>query len=351
MLVYLTLDLARFKSRKEFYLSPTIAPISGVSTVIPVYRSASTLLGLVDRLESTLAQVAPEFEVILVCDDGLDETWNAIVDLQTNRPWLIGIRLMRNYGQHNALLCGIRSARWPVTVTIDDDLQHPPEEIPKLLDELATGFDVVYGTPEQERHGLSRNFASRCVKFALKAAMGIEVAGDVSALRAFRTELRSAFALHSGSFVSIDVLLSWATSRFSSVRVRHLDREQGVSGYTNRKLMTHAINMLTGFSGLPLRIASLIGLTFTVFGGFSLAWVVGRYLLQGTSVAGFPFIAAIVSIFSGAQLACLGIIGEYLARIHFRSMGRPAYLVRTEAGIDKAASTATEESLDGESQR
>ena len=181
--------------------------------------------------------------------------------------------------------------------------------------------------------------------------MGVEVAGEVSAFRAFRTELRSAFALHSGAFVSIDVLLSWATSRFSSVRVRHLDREHGVSGYTNRKLMTHAVNMLTGFSALPLRIASLIGLTFTLFGGLSLAWVVGRYLVQGTSVAGFPFLAAIVSIFSGAQLACLGVIGEYLARIHFRSMGRPAYLVRTEAASDEAVSAPTGSALGGESQR
>ena len=106
-------------------MSPTISPTEGVSAVIPVYRSASTLPGLVDRLASALAQVTPEFEVILVCDDGLDETWNAIDDLQADRPWLTGIRLMRNYGQHNALLCGIRRARWPLTVTIDDDLQDP----------------------------------------------------------------------------------------------------------------------------------------------------------------------------------------------------------------------------------
>jgi undecaprenyl-phosphate 4-deoxy-4-formamido-L-arabinose transferase len=163
--------------------------------------------------------------------------------------------------------------------------------------------------------------------------MGAEIAEQVSAFRAFRLPLREAFKGYASPFVSIDVLLTWATTRFSAVRVRHEPRRSGVSHYTFAKLIAHALNMLTGFSIRPLQLASLVGFAFTLFGSFVLAFVLGRYLIQGTSVPGFPFLASVIAIFSGAQLFALGIIGEYLARMHFRTMGRPPYTLResTEA--------------------
>jgi undecaprenyl-phosphate 4-deoxy-4-formamido-L-arabinose transferase len=235
---------------------------------------------------------------------------------------------MRNYGQHNALLCGIRAARFDTIVTIDDDLQNPPEEIVRLLDKLDEGYDVVYGTPAVETHGLWRDLASRVTKIALQSTMGAETARKVSAFRAFRTVVREAFSSYRSPFVSIDVLLTWGTSRFASVVVQHDLRRVGQSNYTLRKLVTHALNMMTGFSVLPLQLASLAGFSFTLFGVGVLIYVVGRYLLQGTSVQGFPFLASVVAIFSGAQLFALGMIGEYLARMHFRMMERPPYAVR-----------------------
>jgi undecaprenyl-phosphate 4-deoxy-4-formamido-L-arabinose transferase len=240
------------------------------------------------------------------------------------------MNLMRNYGQHNALLCGIRAAQYATSVTIDDDLQHPPEEIPKLLARLSPDIDVVYGTPEAEQHGLWRNFASEVTKLAFKATMGVQVARDVGAFRAFRTQVRDAFASFHSPFLSIDVLLSWGTNRFAAVRVRHDPRHLGASNYTFRKLMAHAINMMTGFSTWPLRLASLIGFAFTLLGFAVLAYVLGRTLIEGSSVPGFPFLASVIAIFSGAQLFSLGIIGEYLARVYARTMERPAYVVRAE---------------------
>jgi undecaprenyl-phosphate 4-deoxy-4-formamido-L-arabinose transferase len=241
-----------------------------------------------------------------------------------------GISLLRNYGQHNALLCGIRAATGEIILTIDDDLQHPPEEVPLLLDRLAEGADVVYGTPDRESHGLFRDLASQITKIVLQEAMGAEVARDVSAFRVFRTQLREAFATYSNPSVSIDVLLTWATTRFAAVRVRHEPRTIGVSNYTFRKLLRHALNMMTGFSTRPLQIASLIGFSFTLFGMAVLVYVIGRYLIQGGSVPGFPFLASVIAIFSGAQLFALGIIGEYLARMHLRMMDRPTYAVREQ---------------------
>lgn len=327
-----------------------------VSAVVPVYNSEGTLEPLVDRLEAVLSRICRDFEVILVNDGSRDASWERICVLAAGRPWIRGIDLMRNYGQHNALLCGIRSARHEVIITLDDDLQNPPEEIAKLVAPLEKGFDAVYGTPEREQHGIWRDLASRITKLALARSMGARTASNVSAFRAFRTELRQAFASYSAPFVSIDVLLTWATARFSAVKVRHEARATGASNYTFMMLVRHALNMMTGFSTWPLQLASLLGFGFTAFGLFVLCFVVGRYLILGTSVPGFPFLASLIAVFSGAQMFALGIIGEYLARMHFRSMERPAYAVRNcvapgsdASGAEAAGSRSTSAQAGGAS--
>jgi undecaprenyl-phosphate 4-deoxy-4-formamido-L-arabinose transferase len=300
------------------------------SVVIPVYRTEATLPELHRRLVAELEQCAETFEIILVEDCGGDNAWAVIQELARCDPRVRGFRMSRNYGQHNALLCGIREARYEFIVTMDDDLQHPPEALPKLLAKLNEGYDVVYAPPEREQHGVLRDMASRITKLALQSAMGAETARKVSAYRAFRTELRHAFENYRSPSVNIDVLLTWATTRFASVPVRHDYRQHGESGYTLRKLITHAINMMTGFSTLPLQMASVMGFLFALFGLIVLAYVLLGFFLHGSSVPGFPFLASIIALFSGAQLLALGIIGEYLARMHFRTMERPCYSVRDD---------------------
>jgi len=304
----------------------------GISVVIPAYNSELTLEELVDRLDAVLKGY-PAREAIIVDDGSRDGTWAVIERIAKKHRWVRGLTLMRNYGQHNALLCGIRLARYDVTVTIDDDLQHPPEELPKLLAGLETA-DVVYGRPETEQHGVARDLASRLTKLSLRAAMGTKNATDVSALRVFKTRVREAFADYHGSYVSIDPMLAWGTHRFSAVTVRHQPRPRGRSNYTWRRLALHALNLITTFSSWPLQIASLVGFGFTLFGLATLAYVLGRYVLSGTTVPGFPFLASIIAIFSGAQLFALGIIGEYLARVHSHSLARPPFTVRESVGPD-----------------
>jgi undecaprenyl-phosphate 4-deoxy-4-formamido-L-arabinose transferase len=306
---------------------PTIAQF--ISVVVPVYNSEASLPLLVARLEPVLRSCAERFELLLVNDGSRDGSWKAVERLAAAHAWVRGVNLMRNYGQHNTLLCGIRAARGDLVVTSDDDLQNPPEEIPKLLAKLSEGYDVVYGTPERQRHGLLRDLASLITKLTLQAAIGAETARDVSAFRIFRVQLRDAFSEFRGPYANIDVLLTWATSRFGAVRVRHDSRVLGTSNYTIKQLVVHALNMMTGFSTLPLQVASMVGFGCTLFGILVLVYVVGRYFLQGGSVPGFPFLACIIAIFSGTQLFALGIIGEYLARMHFRMMERPTYAVRS----------------------
>jgi glycosyltransferase involved in cell wall biosynthesis len=298
-----------------------------LSIVVPVYNSAGTLPALVDRIDGA---VEGEHEILLVNDGSADSSWRVIEQLASERTGVRGLDLMRNYGQHNALLAGIRAARHPVVVTLDDDLQNPPEEIPKLLAKLDEGFDVVYGAAEVRQHGLFRNLATRVSKWALRSVIGEEVAGNVSAYRAFRTQLREAFADYEGPYVSIDVLLSWGTSRFTWIPVAHDPRAEGRSSYSFTRLATHALNVLTGFSTRPLRLASIVGLVFTLFGAAIFVLVIVRYFVSGRVVPGFAFLASIIAIFSGVQLLTLGVIGEYLARMHMRIMDRPPYSVRDE---------------------
>jgi len=301
---------------------------SGLSVVVPVYNSAGILPNLVERVLPVANSLNMPFELILVNDGSSDSSWNVIRGVAAKHSWIHGICMMRNYGQHNVLLAGLRLARYAVTVTLDDDLQHPPEEIPKLIEKLCDGFDVVYGSPQRETHGFLRNVASAVTKIALQSAMGVESARNVSAFRAFKTDLRRAFDTYQSPFVSLDVLLTWGTTKFGTVQVRHDERQEGQSAYTVGKLIRHALNMMTGFSVVPLQIASIIGFVFSL-GGLGILWyVLLRFALYGSTVAGFPFLASIIAIFSGAQLFALGILGEYLARMHFRLMDRPPYAIR-----------------------
>ena len=210
---------------------------------------------------------------------------------------------------------------------MDDDLQHPVSEIAPMLAALTPEFDVVYGAPREEQHGLLRDLASRLTKIALAGAMGADTARNAGAFRVFRTRLRDGFRDYRSPFVSIDVLLTWTTSRFTAIKVRHEPRAAGRSGYTVRKLVRHAFNLMTGFSTLPFQVASLAGFVVVLLGVVILAWVLGHYILYGRGTPGFAFLACIITIFSGVQLFALGIFGEYLARMHFRTMDRPPYVI------------------------
>src|SRR3954447_3641033 len=265
---------------------------TGISVIVPVYNSQATLDALIERLERVLRSAAGEnaFEVVLVNDASRDKSWEIVKRLSARYPWVRGIDLMRNYGQHNALLCGIRAAHFDKIVTLDDDLQNPPEEIPVLLAKLNEGLDVVYGKPQELQHGLLRNLASLITKAVLQGAMGADTARNISAFRMFHTALRQAFATYKSPFVSIDVLLTWGTTRFAAVAVKHESRAEGKSNYTLRKLLVHAMNMVTGFSTWPLQLASFVGFAFTALGILLLLFVLGRYLLDPSArVQGFAF--------------------------------------------------------------
>ncbi|MBI9034461.1 MAG: glycosyltransferase family 2 protein [Bacteroidales bacterium] len=297
-----------------------------ISVVIPVYNSEKSLPILISKLAEELPLFCENYEIILVNDGSEDTSWKVISKLSEEYNFVIGINLMRNYGQHNALLCGIRNAQSEYIVTMDDDLQHPPEEIRKLYKEIEKGFDVVYAEPAKMPHSAWRNFSSWLIKRTLAFVMGIKTVKNISSFRIFKSRLRKSFSQYKNPGIIIDVLLSWGTTKFSHIEVNEIPREFGKSNYDFWKLLNQVFLILTGYSTIPLRLATFIGFFFTAFGFAIFIYVVIIYFGYG-SLPGFPFLASIISIFSGTQLFSLGIIGEYVGRVFNRSIDRPPYVI------------------------
>jgi undecaprenyl-phosphate 4-deoxy-4-formamido-L-arabinose transferase len=308
--------------------------LTGVSVVVPVFNSAETLLDLVDEVTQAMRNIGRSFEIVLVDDGSIDAGWDRICEAAVENPVVRGINLSRNFGQHNATLCGVRSARFDVCVTLDDDLQHPPQEIPTLLKKLDEGWDVVYGRARQHQHFWLRDWMAGLTKSAVGTAAGLSRVKEQSPFRALRTELRVAFSAYSGPDVLLDILLGWATTRFTSVEVDHRPPSRGrKSRYTVKSLFDMGILALTAYSTRPLRFVSWLGFALTAFGVLILGYVVVLALFVG-SVPGFPFLASMISIFGGTQLFTLGLFGEYLTRIFNRALGRPTYVVREVSEVE-----------------
>lgn len=303
------------------------------SVIIPVYNGEDTIVQLTERLIKVLPGLFDAYEIILVDDCSPDGSWNVVKKLQQTYPGIVrAFHLARNFGQHNATLCGIRAARYEICITMDDDLQHPPEELPRLVEEYEKGYDVVYAVPKKLPHSWWRNLGSKMTKIILGKIMGIPIR-EIGAWRVFRTSLRDAFADYRGPEVYIDPLLSWGTKNFSHVYVEEDKREIGTSNYSFAKLVKASLLILTGYSTAPLRFASMLGFLFMLFGFAILIYVLVVFFSLG-STPGFPFLASIISIFAGVQLFTLGIIGEYLARVYDRSSDRPPYVIRETAETD-----------------
>jgi glycosyltransferase involved in cell wall biosynthesis len=316
---------------------PTQRTAGGVSLVVPVYGGGAALRSLVDRSVAVLGARGGPYEVILVDDASPSPTCGIVDQVARTNSGVKLLRFARNVGQHSALLAGVREAQYSIVVTLDDDLQNPPEEIPRLLERLGEGdVDVVYGYTPQTSHSWFRRLASIGVRRAVARATRLDSIRYVGPFRAFRTELRHGFIGEVGPGVSLDVLLSWSTQRFGHIEVRHDVRADGESGYTLRKLVRFAFDTMTGYSTSLLSVVTLLGIAAVTLGLGILTWVLGQYFVVGTSVAGFPFLASSIALFSGAQMLSLGIIGQYLGRIHVRVQGRPSYFIveRVSAGSE-----------------
>ena len=306
----------------------------GISIVIPCYQSQDYIMNTLQGIADAFDEKPIEIEVICVVDGSPDDV--AAVIRRYKAPFdLKVIELTRNFGQHNALLAGIREANFEYCATIDDDGQHLPMELVGMHDfALESKHDLIYGKPKSEEHGFIRSLASRSIKFWL-AILGNKHARNISAFRLFRTELRDSFAHVSDPSVQLDALLAWSTNNVGVVVVEMRYRSAGRSGYSFPKLLQYALNMITAYSTKPLRAITYIGFVASLI-GFGLGlFILGSFFLSSTTPTGFTSIAFMVSTFSGIQMLAIGVLGEYLARSHGRISGQPMYVIREEGRSEK----------------
>jgi undecaprenyl-phosphate 4-deoxy-4-formamido-L-arabinose transferase len=283
------------------------------------------------------------YEIIFVDDASPDDSWDVLRRLQAEFPEdIVAIQLMRNFGQHNALMCGFHHVQGKYVITMDDDLQHPPEEIPKLLRAMQhTGVDVLYGVPDRRQHHLWRNTGSGVVTAFYRLVFNSRV--QPSAFRIVRKELIDAVRAYSLNYTYVDGLLAWNTHRIGQVEVEHRPRAVGRSGYSIRRLLVLAFNLFTNFSLLPLQVASLVGM-LAAFGGLAMGCLyLCLYLFSQITVPGYASIIVAVLVLGGLQLLALGIQGEYLGRLHLNMNRKPQYteraVLRAMTEVEEVAST------------
>jgi len=297
-----------------------------VSVVIPVFNEEHNLGELHKRLQPVLKSREGDYEIIMVDDGSADNSFAEMKKLKEKDDRVVAIQFTRNFGQHPAIAAGLSVARGEAVVIMDADLQNPPEEIPKLLAELEKGYDLVFGTRKRRKDNLIRRFGSRIAELVLKKILGNE--SSISAFMAVRGQFVEAFNSCSERNKFFTGLFTWLGARSASVEVEHHPRYAGVTKYSLRKLTRLLITMTVNFSEYPLRLTSAVGFLVSLFGLIlAVKAVIQKFLLQIT-VPGYASLFAAIVFFGGIQLLFLGIIGEYLARVHIETRRRPDYLIR-----------------------
>lgn len=318
------------RDREKACVSESIAV--DLSIIVPVFNSAQTLATLLSRLVRSLEELGRTYQIILIDDGSKDNSWDEMMRLhRVYSESLIIIQLMKNSGQHNAIMCGFNHARGRYIITLDDDLQHPPEEISKLVEGIERlGADLVYGNYAEKQHSEGRNLGSNVVNWFYRRVFRTSV--QITSLRIIEAGLVRKVCVYDLNFTFIDGLLAWNTDRIGSVEVKHESRLEGNSGYSLSKLVTLALNLFTNFSLLPLQLVSVIGIISALGGLGGGVYYLVKYLFERISVPGYASVIIAILVLGGLQLLSLGVIGEYIGRIHLNINRRPQYSVRTILG-------------------
>ncbi len=308
-----------------------------LSIVIPVYGSEAVLPKLVEQITAALEpleEIREKYEIIFVCDQSPDDSWKVIQSLATNYKQIGGVLLRMNAGQHNALMAGFAEARGEIIVTMDDDLQHSPSDIPQLLQEIRQGSDVAYGRFKNRSHAMWKIAGSR-----LNNAMACYLMQKprdlyLSPFRAMKANIKDEILLYRGPYVYIDGLILSVTRNIASVDVDHHERFTGNSRYGFRKSMSLWLKMATSFSIVPLRLTSLMGLVLAGLGFLLAILLVIQKLTLDLMPNGWSSLIVAILIIGGAQMLALGILGEYLGRVLLTINSKPQYTIAEKVGAN-----------------
>ncbi len=304
-----------------------------VSFVIPCYRSENTITDVVEEIKTTMAEIGHEFEIILINDSSPDNTYEVIKQIVKDNKNILGIDLARNFGQHCALMAGMRHSNGDVVVCLDDDGQTPADEVGKLLDKLDEGYDVCYASYGKKQHSGFRNFGSKVNELMTRIMLGKPKELKVSSYFAAKRFVVDDMLRYEQSYAYVIGLVLRATKNVCNVEVNHRARTVGTSGYTLRKLFSLWFNGFTAFSIKPLRIATAIG-CFSAISGFlyGIFTIVKKFILLDDVQAGFSALMSVMVFMCGMIMLMLGLIGEYLGRIYICLNNSPQYVIRDKVG-------------------
>jgi dolichol-phosphate mannosyltransferase len=322
--------------RRTSALSSAVSAPEGrpeLSVVIPVYNSAATAEELCRRLESTLSAMGISFEVVLVNDGSRDRSAEVYGALAKSHPNFRLVKLVRNFGQHQAITAGMALARGNWIVLMDDDLQNPPEEIPKLYAKAREGFDVVYGARAVRGDSWLRCKLSGFAQRLLCGLFGTQPKDAVSSFRILSRRVADEYLKLREQHTYVAALISWMGFPDASVPVRHEPRKEGRSNYSYLKLWRLWLNICFGFSDRPLQAAMWAGCLFSLLAFVLFVRTIIVYFIANQPLMGYASLFAGQMLFSGIMLLVLGVIGEYLARIYNEVRGRPTYIVDRQGSV------------------
>lgn len=297
------------------------------SVVIPVFNEEDSLPELYQRLTRVMSGLGGNYEIIFVDDGSMDNSFPIIEEVCHDDNHVRGIQLTRNFGQHPALTAGFSAASGEVVITLDADLQNPPEEIPKLVEKINEGYELVFGVFQRRKHTAFRRAGSLLTKWVLSRVIPVDVT-NLSACKAMKSHVIDQFMLLGEKNRFLSGLLCWLGYKVGSVELRHEKRHSGKTKYSTFKLVTLWMDMVVSFTDLPLKIAIFGGLLLGTVGLVLALFYLVRYFLYGFGVPGFATIVILITFFAGVQLFALGILGEYIGRMNKELKKRPDYIIR-----------------------
>lgn len=300
-----------------------------LSVVIPIYNESENIRELAERVTAAAASMDKPYEIIFVDDGSSDNSWELLEEIhEQNKGTVRLIGFNRNYGQHMAVLAGFERVKGQVVVTLDADLQNPPEEIPKLVHKLEEGYDVAAGWRENRQDSIWRTFPSLIVNKVASRVVGVEQHDYGCMLRAYTREIVDQINCCGESSTFIPALANTFARRTVEVRVSHADRSGGQSKYNLFKLLRLNFDLMTGYSLLPLQLVSLLGILISLLGVAFGVFLFIRRLIVGPEVEGVFTLFAILFVFIGLQILVMGLLGEYVGRVFREVQRRPRYFIR-----------------------
>ena len=314
-----------------------------LSLVVPAFNEEGALPELLARVQDVLESLPADWEVVVVDDGSTDGTW-AVVEAAAQRDERVrGIRLSRNFGHQVALTAGLSSATGDQIVTMDGDLQHPPETIPALVEKAAEGFDVVYAVRSQsDVEGAFKINSARLFYRTVNLLTSLDLPVGGADFRLMSRRVVDALLLMPERHRFLRGMTRWVGFPQASVEYNRDARFQGQSKYTLRAMVRLAIDAIVGFSALPLRLASMLGILLAFLGSLYFLYVIGVRLFSDSAVEGWTSVVGVTLVLGGVQLACIGIIGQYLGRMYDELKNRPLYVVQAETERSAAVARAAD---------